>query len=417
MSSKINKKVLFGFLATIFLVVLLGIFFALFNFTDLKTKDTQTKKSETENVIFSDITKDSPKDSSTEINKIGLKNEIFIAISNLDKDKNTFSIKINIIDAVNGKVVLSKNIYHDWSIMPSGFNSANSNNSVQYNSITKDIYIATSGRSDMGGECINNDGTCFFRIYKINLEEESPRKIFESDDVVTNWLINDTDDSLVLSLSGEGVQSFRKINAQTGDVIFDKELNLSSGEYLADLILSNDKKYTYQLEVESFDEKGLNDNLKLIKFNNANGDFEEYQIYNGNTQRDVYLSPNNKYLAFYANKENDLYLYEFQNQKLLKTDYAGEVSNVTLLWSGDSSKIMQMLDGSLSYYDVTSFKNYLIKDSSEVASGYIYSWAPVNEYLVFNSQNTGLRLFDIERNESVQIQSDKNVSVYGLSWY
>lgn len=350
-----------------------------------------------------------------------VKNDVFIATTEAEGRV----LNILIFNPVENKVIVSKKISLDAPLGPARTTSHGANDSVQYNPKTKEIFFFAEGYTDDDGSCIKN-GKCLSRIYKISLDQIRPTILFESElnKHPTNWVVNSFDNSLLLSFSEGKIQSLKKINGQDGKLIFTKDYQIKDNTELTDFVLSTDGKYTYQASKESVDGKWLYEILRLRKIDNSNGDVAEQEIFGGESI--IYgtnISPDNNYFAFYsgmqttANPPSKLYIYEIATKKLINVPYQGSIGNHTLLWSGDSKKLLHQLENSLTYYDILSAKSTLI-DGDLQQNPYAYAWAPSTNYFAYQSQNIGIKIFDVQKNQVIDTQTKTaTIEVGGVSWY
>ena len=344
-----------------------------------------------------------------------LKNEIFIATN---KDG---VLSILIFDPNKNMAVTSKEIPLEDSLSTYSSNGAwGANNAVQYNPKTQEIFFSTGGQAAYDGSCINKDGTCVSRLYKIGLEQTKPIIIFESNSMPVNWVVNSFDNSLLLSFLDGKTQTIKKINTQDGKVVFSKEYLTKPQMGLTDFVLSIDGKFTYQASKESVDGKWFYEILRLRKINNANGDISEQEIFGGEAvEYETNLSPDNNYFAFYSGARNlsKLYIYEISTQKLTNVPYQGSIGNNNLLWSGDSKKLLYLLKNSLTYYDIPTSKSTLVIGDTQQTT-YVYAWAASTNYFAYQSQNGGVKIFDVKNSRVIDTQIKTSVSeVNGVSWY
>lgn len=401
--SKINPALAFGVVAVVLIVGVSAYLFAnksentLSPSTTLSTQPTNSGTPlNTQNNFIPDV-----------------KNDVFIATT---EDS---VLNILIFNPIENKVIASKKISLDAFLGSASTNSHGANDSVQYNPKTKEIFFSTQGYSDYDGSCINKDGTCISRLYKISLDQTKPTILFESNNPPTNWIVNNFDNSLLLSSLEGKTQSIKKINGQDGKVIFTKEYQIKDNTGLTDFVLSKDGKYIYQASKESVDGKWFYEILRLRKIDNSNGDIAEQEIFGGEAvEYETNLSPDNNYLAFYLGTQTPakLYIYEISTKKLVNVPYQGSIGNYNLLWSGDSKKLLHLLKNSLTYYDILSTKSVLITGDPQ-QTAYVYAWAPSVNYFVYQSQDGGIKIFDAQKNQVIDTQTKANIEVKGVSWY
>lgn len=344
--------------------------------------------------------------------------EMFIATV---QDKENGLLNFVIFNPTESKVVVSKEISFD-SLLGLDNQAWGTNSNVQYNHKTKEIFFWIRGYSHYDGSCINKDGTCVSRLYKISLDQTKPMILFESNVLPHSWVVNSFDNSLLLSFLEKKTQSIKKINGQDGKVVFTKEYQFSEeNPSLTEFVLSQDGKDTYQAGSEFIKGKSPYEVLRIRKIDNSSGDITEQEISRGGWfSYGTDISPDNNYLAFYsgATGRQKLYIYEFSTKKLTNVSYEGLIKNYTLVWSGDSKKLLYLTD-TLNYYDIPSAKSVLVSGDPQNAL-YVYAWAPSVNYFVYRPQdNSGIKIFDMQNNQVIDTQfKTKSVAdIKGIGWY
>jgi hypothetical protein len=190
--------------------------------------------------------------SATEQNTIE-KNYLFLATMGLDSDVvNSRKIQILLYSAIDGKKINSFSIELDDPLMPvSSATSSGSNDSVQYNHETSQVYIATFGTSPFAGNCVNLDKTCNNRIYKAGTQDKTPILIYDTEETWDNWIVNSTDNSIIISQKNENLQKIKKLNGSDGKLIWQKDFDLKDFTATRELVVSEDGVRIYQASVES----------------------------------------------------------------------------------------------------------------------------------------------------------------------
>lgn len=339
-----------------------------------------------------------------------VKNETFIATTEGG------ILSILIFSPEKNKVVISKKIQLDDPLGSASTNSSGVNNSVQYNSKTHEIFFSTTGYSEYDGSCINKDGTCTSRLYKISLGQTKPTLIFESNTPPSNWIVNSFDNSLLLSFLKNKTQIIKKINSMDGKVIFSKEHEIDGT--LAEFVFSRDGQYTYQARKKSVN-GWFNEILWLRKIDNSNGEVSEQEIFDGERiEAGTSISPDDNYLAFYSGIQGSekLYIYEIPTKKLTYIPYHGVVANLNLIWSGDSKKLLQLLKESIVYYDISTLKSTIVSDILP-QKNYVYAWAPSTNYFLYKSQIGGIKIFDVQKKQIIDTPIKEKSEVKGIGWY
>ncbi len=350
--------------------------------------------------------------------------EIFIATTENYDD----FLNILIFSPSKKQVVFSKKISLDAPLADSKSHSSGSNDSVQYNPKTKEIFFSTKGYSDFaGGPCQNKDGTCISRFYKIGIDQDKPTVLFESNNPPSQWIVNSFDNSLLLTFWEDDYKSqfLKKISGQDGKTIFKKEdYQVKKNTRLNDFMLSEDGEYTFQTVTKQQNEVPLTETLVLRKINNSNGDVIEQKVFEGQhiSCSNTNLSPDNNYLAFYADHLTyletpaNLYIYEISTKKLINIPYQGSIHSSRLIWSGDSKKLLYFPKNSLAYYDIPMSKNVFISGEPRLAYD-VYIWAPSINYFAYKSQNNEIKIFDIQKSQSIDTGVIDKIYVRGINWH
>ncbi len=350
-------------------------------------------------------------------------NEIFIATTENYDDV----LDILIFNPTKSEIVFSKKILLEAPLAPAKSHSFGSNDSVQYNPKTKEIFFSTQGYSGYAGSpCQNKDGTCISRFYKTSLEQIKPTILFESNTPPSQWIVNSFDNSLLLLVGEDDYKGYlKKISGEDGKVIFKKEHQTKENSKLNDFVLSKDGKYTFQTIHEdpgNIFHEGI---LKLRKINNSNGDILEQEIFKGKAIEcsNTDISPDGNYLAFYADHsihgyepKANLYIYEISTEKLINIPYRNKIRGVGFLWSGDSKKLLYFPENELVYYDISTSENIFISGEPRLAYA-MYIWAPSTNYLVYKSQNSEVKIFDMKKNQIINTGATDKIHMRGINWY
>jgi hypothetical protein len=414
LTPKPPKSNIFKYLIFISIFVLLG-FIVYFIFI-FKNNPSLTNKNSVNNISQTIPTKPEPTANNLNDSFTNNGDKLFISTYNNN------SINISIYNPETNKVTMSKIIQLDDSLTSrSTFNSFGSNDSVQYNSKTQEIFLLTTGASEYDGSCINKDRTCLSRIYKIGLNEIKPTVIFESETTPLNWVINSSDNSIILSIFGgsigEQTQLIKKISEVDGNVIFTKTYPIANGEELTRFVLSKDNNFVYQADIKSTDQKVYNQVLSLHKINNLNGDISYQTVFTGDEiNEDTDISPDNNYLAFYSKgqrESNKLYVYELSTSKI-KSFPIDQPSNMNLFWSSDSKKLLFWNQDKLNYYDVLTEKSDLVTNNI-TKENQILSWNS-SSYFTYQS-NKKINIFDTLNNKVINTLIDATSEIVGINWF
>jgi hypothetical protein len=394
-SSKKSNSLILIILFLIIITVVLTIIFALKDYNRLKP-------------VVNNANNDNQENNNKDIN------ELFIA----DMEDSRI-VKVSIFNISKKEIVISKTITLDDSLGSASTNSSGSNNSVQYNPKTKDIFISTVGFSYYDGSCINKDGTCNFRIYKFNLHNNDSSLFFESNEGIANWIVNSFDNSVLIRIVNEKTETIKKINAQNSQINFEKIYLNKDNVNEMEFVVSSDGKYIYQASKESVDGKWIQETLSLRKIDNSNGEITEQQIFKGEAiDFETDISPNNQYFAFYSGNQGPakFYVFDILNQELINLPYRGRIKNYNLIWSGDSRKILYLLENQLSYYDILKSKSFVI-DGNLKDTPYVFMWGPSSDYLLYESVN-GVNIYDIENSQAFETSIRKqSIEIQGFLFY
>ena len=311
----------------------------------------------------------------------------------------------------------SRKIELDDTLGSSTNNGVGLNDAVQYDPITKDVFIFTEGASGYDGSCMNKDKTCFNRIYKINLDnvQQKPEILFQTKDAIVNWQIGVKSNSVFVGIFAQidnGPNSrlvLKSINPSDKAVKTISE-NASVG---GQLILSADEKSILQII--------SGDNIVLSKIDILTGTIEKTDVFQGNTGfSSMAISPDGNFIAFH---QSGLKIYDVLDKKIINYFYGGEIGNYGLSWSGDSEKVSYMLKNKLAYYDIKTGKETII-EQGENLNAYVYGWAPSKKYVMYKSGGDvdTVKFYDIFQDKKVEFNQDifsktNTFSIYGINWF
>ena len=326
---------------------------------------------------------------------------LFIAKQNFGENYTINSMDVKIYNPETDEFITEKNIKSpDW-ITASSYGASYKNMSVQFNEKTGDIYWLTYGSDMMTGGCTNEDGTCFSRIYKTNIDSTEIEKIAEFDIEPTTWVLDDVNNNIYTGylLADTGEQTINKIDLATNEVSVLLQQEYQEHGTYGKMVFSNDGKSIYQGVVESVD-SWTNEILRLNKIDIDTGNIQVEEIYQGESIHfDTDISPNNFYLTFYEGQNSKLYYHNLvlgQTQNILLND---EVGNYNLAWSGDSKKILYLLDSQMGYYNIESITHNKIMDTD--GPGFSFIWAPQDKYLVHQENLNQIKIFNTETNTDI----------------
>lgn len=340
-----------------------------------------------------------------------IKNEAFIATEN-------DTLNITLFNPSTNEILVSKKISIDAQLAPSDTNAYGANASVQYNPKTKEIFFSTQGYAEYDGSCINKDGTCFSRMYKIGLRQTKPIKLFESDAPPANWIVNNFDNTLLTSTVKDGIQTLKKISGENGEIIFTVDRPIQKEISAMNFVLSKDGSHIYQVGILRGNRFHTALILRTIDY--ANGKITEEEIFKGeDIESETNISPDNQYLAFYAAKDSmtRLFIYERSTQKFIDIPHKFEIKNLNLKWSGDSRKLLFMPENGTSYYDMSTGDIVPISKNEERTS-YAYAWGPSTNHIVYLSRNAEINIKNIQTGRVINTGVDvKHATESGISWH
>ena len=315
----------------------------------------------------------------------------------------------------------------------SSTSSIGSNNSVQYNPKTKDVFFFTENYSEHDGSCQYEEYDCLSLIRKTNFEKDEDAKvIYELEGSHQNWIVNSIDNSVFISHMEWNSQKqeveyvIEKISGENGEIVFKKNHSIKENVRLFDFALSSNGKYIYQLSSETNSASKNSETLGLIRINVSDGSIDEQVIDKPSVHfhKETNISPDQKYLAFYAKNElfdlyvyeYDLYIYEIATNKLTGIPLRDPIHNYNLIWSGDSKKLFLLLENSPAYFDIEKSRFVPLPDELKKVN-YAYSWAPSEKYLAYLSDEYILGIFDYDSRQLIDTGISEGINVVGFSWY
>lgn len=333
---------------------------------------------------------------------------LFVATQKEDR-----SVTVTFYDLESQKGTQTQTFTPDDVLSATSAQSWGANDAVQYDSETNQIFYKTDGHGGMEGGCTNKDGTCADRIYKLEADG-SQKLLYQGGGSISHWIVDPANTAILLIESGKEWQIFTSISEEDGHALFTVPYEFAEQQSAADLRVTEDGAFTYQAAVAHT--QGVGDILYLEKFNNQNGVYEERGIYTGLwIEPMTAVSPDGQYLAFYGNSWEDqkLFLYNIENKTTTEIPFEGEISNFTLLWSGDSQKLIVNRKDGIAYYDAakkTFFNTY--KD------GYVFGWAPALHFFAFQGMND-LKIYNTDSQEAMEtlVRFDHPSLVEGLEFF
>lgn len=299
------------------------------------------------------------------------------------------------------------------------------NSSVQYNYLTKDIFYSTNGIGGIGprigSNCINKDGSCDFRIFKINIDDSNPIKLFEDKDGQPNqWVLNRIDNSLYLYYVGD-ILLIKKVDIDKG--IAETVINQPNTQnlYFDKIQISQDGKELFASCNNTAPENPSDIYTKYLCNVDLINDKLTMSLIITDTSGYNSISPDKRYLGFYS---NGLYIYDLQNKDLIKVPYNGGVERESLLWSKNSRRLFFSEEEVLKYYDMNTPIAINMKISKDYLIPYTLSVSNANNYILYRlSDNTTdkLGIFDLSKNQNIaklpDIFSSSADYHYNSEWY
>lgn len=346
---------------------------------------------------------------------------LFLAIH---KDK---SIKVILYDLKEKKNVLTRDIVLDYPLFPFSQTSAwGSNNTVQYLEKTKEIFYLTDATDYYGSSCTvepvitsKGDTICGEYLYKVNLLTGTSTILTELHPSAT-WILNKHDGFIYVSrrnINQKGDQIIQKINTTNGSISTLATYQRGENVNLGRLMISQDGKYIYQAGIE--DLKGWEDQvLTVSKIDTQDGELEVIEIYRGSSvEGDTNLSSDGRRIAFYAEPERKLFVFDMLEKKLIPVLYEERIKNLNLFWSEDYSKILYIPEGEkYAYYNLENAISY------PAGNGYPLLWAPSQNYIV-SFYNKGIEIFDVATQQIITLspallgEIEHTSSIVGFEWF
>lgn len=363
--------------------------------------------------------------------QLTINNDLFLATF----DRRNKILKVTVTNPTKGLLETKQIALVDYINTQVESTSQHSNNSVQFNPTTGDIFFHTIGKiQEMGGYvCGNKDGTCADRIYKINLHDNTPQILFElelEENVSLHWIINPVENSLLIgynkSYTGQSKRILEKRSAVDGKIVFSVAQEI--GPYFGSVIPPQGT-YLYQIREKRINTaKVANVITYLEKISTEDGAMSTEKIHEGPWgTSEIRISPNGRYVAYYAHpyplptegKDTYFYLYDSLSKSTKIIPYSRDPWNVNILWSGDSTKALLLLDGQTSYVDVVTGRVVKLTGLSG-ENAFVYTWASSSRYFLYSisTVNPELKIFDTQENKTVgSVVGSKSDGVLGYQWY
>jgi len=304
---------------------------------------------------------------------------------------------------------------------------------IQFDYKTKDMFIYTGGESPYDGTCINEDGTCAYRIYKTSLVYDTAKlkKVYETDESLRDWLINSEEGYLVLFFydNNKKETEIKKINFDTGEEM--ESIVVGESDWIFTSLhdpFASDSRYVYYFS-DSSDKNGKNNILKLTMVDLDTLEREEIEVYRGDDSLHSKgsLSPDKKKIGLHLLNEDGIvvFAYDIEKKELKRIPHTTPVVNMTLKWSGDSSRLVYILTESLEFYDFNKDEKVFI---AKEESAYIFEWFPSDRYLLFTNYMKGnqawadLVILDVLEDKQIKIKTENREpaqvsDIVGISIY
>ena len=329
-------------------------------------------------------------------------NNLFISYTTSSNE-----LVVKTFNLISGQSFEKKIVLEDMMDDASKWTNITVDYAVQFNPITKDIFILTEGMGshlDDSGQCLNADKTCYDRIYKANLENDEVKKIYERDDI-SNYILDTKNNQIIINYYEP--TTIKAIDIDTGKVNFSKEYDGS--------ILSIDKNNFLYLN------SGKDTKLSLQKINLKDGSLvKEYNEILGLDYFSGYpeISPDGRYLVdyvFYTIKETVLnyYIYDLKTEKLFYSSKEGLYGK----WSDDGKKIL-VSDKDFSFFDLKTKK--ISKIDTTISGMYTLEISPDFKYAVLSNMNgkDNISVGYLDKGTTVKLMDIGWMGdLKGISWY
>jgi len=333
---------------------------------------------------------------------------------------NIFDVKTN---TTTQKIVKIKDVINEFSKS----NAAYANDAVQYNEKTNTVYISTSGVGSYDGRCLNTDGTCESRIYRLGMKDTTPVKIYSKKCAIRNWVIT-PNDAILVGCEENNLQTISLIDAISIQTIFTKEFAIPSEVNLTQFVRSNDGQFVYQFAKQYQSENSPRHIISLRKFSLATGELAARELVKSDLSLETSdtLSPDENLLAYYSGPvftREPLHILDISTGKTSTHETTGNIDNINLVWSGDSEHVIQIFkDGVKSFNTKTKQLTTLIDGQQD---NYIHTWGPSDHYITYTpygptmSETSTLQILDIKNQQTIDshIEVNNQFFVVGARWF
>jgi VCBS repeat-containing protein len=337
------------------------------------------------------------------------------------------SIKIILYNLREKREILTREVALNYPLFSLTQTSGwGSNNAVQYFDATKEVFYLTDAGDYLTGGCAvkpvttpEGETLCGEYLYKVNLLTGASTILAELRPSAA-WILNNRDGFIYLSrksVTSPNELAIQKVDTQNGSISTLAVYRYSGNASFGRLAVSQDGKYIYQASREDLD-GGKVQVLKVVKIDTQDGKTETIEVYRGSAiEWDTNLSHDGRKIAFYAEPEKKLLVFDILDKKLVSIPNTGEIKNFSLLWSGDNSKILYLPKGEgYTYYDLENSVGYTR------GSGFPFLWAPSPRYIV-SLFNKRIEVFDVTLRRAVALPPEplgeiKRVSeIVGFGWF
>jgi hypothetical protein len=320
-------------------------------------------------------------------------------------------LRVRIFDLDTKVFVKEKNITLP-EMLSSGKYNTNTTASIQYDSLENMIYFKTEGSNGIDGSCINNDGTCDDRIYKVKFDTKSIPSIVYSSSEMYTWLLDATNDWLFIegpANNDNNYVSTLKIDAHSGEVLKNN--------------VQDEVLYGYPFTVSDGSiYRQFNSYALFRKFNKETLEYD-FVTQGGIGSNDITLSPDSEKVASLFNTHDSVSDFvhfvnvsKGQNQSLFKYTFKNKIKNISSWWSGDSSNVFFVLAKDNAIVNIDDKSVFFPK--GEIATArYVYLWEPLINHIFFSQDNGKVAIHDFSSGKEIELDVAVYNSVVDLSVY
>jgi Tol biopolymer transport system component len=310
------------------------------------------------------------------------------------------TIKVFFYDLTNHTLHSERTIpVSDGELGLSSYEAEGANDVIQYNPSTHEILYATSKGEDMLGGC-SDKKKCSYQIFKVAADATTSTIFFTTSTVEepAHWLINTSDNTLILSFEKPGQQVIKILSLATGNIILEKELPLPDAENTHQLSLSRDGKKLFQTYNE-FLTTGPRQiqNLYLREITLATGEYQDHQVISDALvlSFETTVSPEGKQLAFYTGEFSapHLTIYNTQTKKLYTIPFQGAVSNVHLNWTDNGTELLYRLKDHTTLFNFSTRKPVALPTNIEKAN-VVWTVDQTGYYILYEYPRDHLTIYD-----------------------